>query len=128
MKKISIEYLTTEAERRYKKKYYQQHREVILQRKREEYAENREKYREKNKSYAMTHDRSQYFKELHRKKVEEMGVHADKIKYTDGERREIEEKWEEYIGRLKRSGFDLSRIIIIPTEREGKPLKRAVRG
>ena len=61
-------YLTSEAERRYRKAYYERNRERILQKRKERYAADPDKYREKNKRYSMTHDRSEYFREYHRKK------------------------------------------------------------
>lgn len=54
------EYLTSEAERRYRKKYYQEHREVCLERMRKYREQNREKIAAYNKHYSMTHDRSEY--------------------------------------------------------------------
>lgn len=64
------EYLTSEAERRYRKSYYERNRERILQKKREQYAENPNPYREKNKRYSMTHDRSEYYRRYYRQRKE----------------------------------------------------------
>lgn len=67
---MKTEYLTSEAERRYRKSYYEQNRESILQKSREKYAKNPDRYREKNKRYSMTHDRSEYFRQRYRRKKE----------------------------------------------------------
>lgn len=56
------EYLTSEAERRYRKRYYEEHREEILRKRQEKYRENREHILEYQKRYSMTHDRSAYFR------------------------------------------------------------------
>lgn len=63
-------YLTSEAERKYRKKYYEKNRELILLRSRERYAKDPESKREQNKRYSMTHDRSEYFRQYYRKKKE----------------------------------------------------------
>lgn len=62
------EYLTSEAERRYRKRYYEEHREEILRKRREKYWENREAELARNKRYRMTHDRSEYFRLYQNKK------------------------------------------------------------
>lgn len=67
---MKTEYLTSEAERRYRKSYYEKNRESILQKRREQYAANPEKFREKNKRYDMTHDRSEYYRQYYRRKKE----------------------------------------------------------
>jgi hypothetical protein len=63
-------YLTSEAERRYRKSYYERNRESILQKIRERYAQDPERKRDKNKQYSMTHDRSEYFRQYYRSKKE----------------------------------------------------------
>mgnify|MGYP003298293830 CR=1 FL=1 len=63
-------YMTSEAERKYRKKYYEQHREEILRKKKEKYNADPEKNREKVLLYARTHDRSEYFREYYRRKKE----------------------------------------------------------
>lgn len=60
-------YITTEAERRYKKAYYEKNREKILQKAKEKRQANPEKNREACKRYRMTHDRSNYFREHNEK-------------------------------------------------------------
>lgn len=61
-------YLTSEAERKYRKSYYERNRERILQKRKERYVANLEREREKNKQYSMTHDRNEYFREYHKRK------------------------------------------------------------
>ncbi len=65
------EYLTSEAERAYRKRYYQQHRNEILRKRREKYLEHREAELARNKCYRMTHDRSEYFRQYRIRKKEE---------------------------------------------------------
>jgi hypothetical protein len=55
-----MEKISSDAELRYRKKYYYAHRDEILAKKRRQYAENPEKYLAENKRYRMTHDRSEY--------------------------------------------------------------------
>lgn len=62
------EYSTSEAERSYRKKYYQQNREKILARQKAYDAEHKEQKLAYQKQYTMTHDRSEYFKEYYRKR------------------------------------------------------------
>lgn len=67
---MKTEYLTSEAERKYRKAYYERNRESILRKSREKYAQNPDKYRERSRQYSMTHDRSGYYRQYHRKKKE----------------------------------------------------------
>ncbi len=67
---MKTEYLTSEAERRYRKAYYEKNRESILQKRRERYAKDPNRYREENKRYSMTHDRTEYYRQYHRQKKE----------------------------------------------------------
>ena len=59
---MKTEYLTTEAERRYRKAYYERNKEDILRKKKIRDDRNRERNRANCKKYDMTHDRSEYFK------------------------------------------------------------------
>lgn len=64
-------YITTEAERAYRKRYYQKNRERIKEKARRYYEEHKEQVQEAQKQYAMTHDRSEYFRQRYlRKKAE----------------------------------------------------------
>ena len=65
---MNTEYLTSEAERKYRKAYYERNKERILRKKREKYREDPDKYREENKKYGLTHDRSEYFRQYYRRK------------------------------------------------------------
>ena len=68
-----MEYITTEAERAYKKRYYQKNRDMINERQKRYREEHREEIRAYQKRYSMTHDRSEYFRQRHlRKKAEKM--------------------------------------------------------
>lgn len=64
------EYLTTEAERLYKKRYYQKNRERLLEYRKKYYEENREQEKARQKRYSMTHDRSEYDRERYRARKE----------------------------------------------------------
>lgn len=64
------DYLTTEAERRYRKAYYERNKESILAKKKIRDAQNKEKNREACKKYDMTHDRSEYFRRYRQRKAE----------------------------------------------------------
>ena len=48
--------------------------------------------------------------------------------FNEHDRNKFYERWNECVNRLKRSGFDLSKIVIVCDEREGKPIKAAERG
>ena len=48
--------------------------------------------------------------------------------FNEHDRNKFHERWNECVNRLKRSGFDLSTIVIVCDEREGKPVKAAERG
>jgi hypothetical protein len=65
---LKTEYVTSEAERRYRKAYYERNKERILQRRREKYHADPDKYRDENKQYRLTHDRSEYFRQYYRRK------------------------------------------------------------
>ena len=68
-----MEYITTEAERAYKKRYYQKNREMIKERQKRYREEHKESIRAYNKRYSMTHDRSEYSRQRYlRKKAEKM--------------------------------------------------------
>lgn len=67
---MKAEYITSESERKYRKKYYDLNREKICAAMREKYNQDPEKKREYNRQYAATHDRSQYFSERNLKKKE----------------------------------------------------------
>ena len=68
-----MEYITTEAERAYKKRYYQKNRDMINERQKRYREEHREEIRAYQKRYSMTHDRSEYFRQRYlRKKAEKM--------------------------------------------------------
>lgn len=53
-------YLTSEAERRYRKRYYKKNREKILADQKQYREEHREQIAVYQKRYRMTHDRSEY--------------------------------------------------------------------
>lgn len=61
-------YLTTEAHRRYQKKYYESHREEIKERNKVYKEKNIEKVRAYQKRYDMTHDRTEYFRQYNLKR------------------------------------------------------------
>ena len=68
-----MEYITTEAERAYRKRYYQKNRDMINERQKRYREEHRERIRAYQKQYSMTHDRSEYFRQRWlRKKAEKM--------------------------------------------------------
>ena len=48
--------------------------------------------------------------------------------FNEHDRNKFHERWNECVNRLKRSGFDLSTIVIVCDEREGNPFKAAERG
>lgn len=56
-------YLTTEAERRYRKNYYLRNRERIKERNRQYRETHKEQISAYQKQYSMTYDRSEYFRE-----------------------------------------------------------------
>lgn len=58
-------YITTEAERAYRKRYYQKNRERIKEKARRYHEEHKEQVQEAQKQYAMTHDRSEYFRQYY---------------------------------------------------------------
>lgn len=55
-------YVTTEAERRYRREYYRRNRERIKERSRQYRETHKEQIAAYNKRYSMTHDRSEYFR------------------------------------------------------------------
>ena len=65
-----MEYLTTEAERRYQKKNYQRNRDKKLEYARQYREENKESIREYQERYSMTHDRSDYYRQYYAKNKE----------------------------------------------------------
>lgn len=67
---MKTEYITSESERKYRKKYYDLNRDRICASQRAKYNQDPEKKREYNRQYAMTHDRSMYFSERNMKKKE----------------------------------------------------------
>jgi len=71
---LKTHYLTSEAERKYRKKYYERNKEKLLAAHKERYKQNREELLAYNKQYNMTHDRSEYFKEYYRRKKERSAV------------------------------------------------------
>lgn len=62
------EYITSEAEREYRKKYYQLNKEKAKAYAKKNYQRNRAKRLEQMKRYNMTHDRSEYYREYYAKK------------------------------------------------------------
>ena len=54
-----MEYVTTEAERRHSKKYYQKNKVKLKEQAKRYRYKNKESIRAYHKPYAMTHDRSQ---------------------------------------------------------------------
>jgi len=73
-----MEYITSEEERAYRKKYYQLNKEKAKEYAKKNYRKNREKRLAQMKRYNMTHDRSEYYKEYWaRKKAEkDEAIHA----------------------------------------------------
>lgn len=65
---MKTEYLTSEAERAYRKKYYAKNRERCLANSREYHARNREADNARSREYALTHDRSEYFRRRYQEK------------------------------------------------------------
>lgn len=65
-------YVTTEAERRYRKKYYTKNCERIKERNRQYRETHKDQISDYQKRYSMTHDRSEYFRERWKKKKAEM--------------------------------------------------------
>ena len=63
-----MEYITTEAERAYRKRYYQKNRDMINERQKRYREEHKESIRAYNKQYSMTHDRSEYFRQRYLRK------------------------------------------------------------
>ena len=63
-----MEYITTEAERAYKKRYNQKNRDMINERQKRYREEHKESIRAYNKQYSMTHDRSEYFRQRYLRK------------------------------------------------------------
>lgn len=78
-------YLTSEAERRYRKAYYERNRERILQKSKERYYDDPDKYREKNKRYDITHDRTEYFQQYYKRRREERANKSEKDKIPSNE-------------------------------------------
>lgn len=48
--------------------------------------------------------------------------------YCQRDRNDFVKRWNEVVKRLKSSGRDLGKIVIVSDEREGKPVKAAERG
>lgn len=68
-----MEYITTEAERAYRKSYNQKNRDMINERQKRYREEHRESVSAYQKKYSMTHDRSEYFRQRYlRKKAEKV--------------------------------------------------------
>lgn len=68
-----MEYITTEAERTYRKRYNQKNRDMINERQKRYREEHRESVSAYQKMYSMTHDRSEYFRQRYlRKKAEKV--------------------------------------------------------
>lgn len=76
-----MEYITTEAERAYRKRYYQKNREIINEKQKRYRDEHKESIRAYQKQYSMTHDRSEYFRQRWlRKKAEKISqTHSELI-------------------------------------------------
>lgn len=55
-----------------------------------------------------------------------MGVQVKQINLTEVEKREFEEEWNAAVARLKRSGVDLSGILIVEEAKEHKKNGTAV--
>ena len=62
------EYLTSEAERRYRKKYYEKNRERLLKKAKEYREANKESIREYQKWSSKTHNRNEYHRQWQQKK------------------------------------------------------------
>lgn len=63
-----MEYITTESERAYRRRYNQKNREMINERQRRYREEHKESVRAYQKQYSMTHDRSEYFRQRYLRK------------------------------------------------------------
>ena len=61
-------YLTTESHRKSQKKYRESHREKIKEQNKAYREKNAEKIRDYQKRYAMTHDRTEYFRQYNLKR------------------------------------------------------------
>ena len=48
--------------------------------------------------------------------------------YCQRDRNDFVKRWNEVVKRLKSSGKDLGKIVIVSDEREGRPIKAAERG
>lgn len=70
MSVIEKEYLTTESQRLYKKRYYQKNRERLLEYRKKYYADHMEQEKARQKRYSMTHDRSEYDRERYKARKE----------------------------------------------------------
>lgn len=63
-------YHTTEAERRYRRKYYLRNREKLKEYNRQYRETHKEQIAAYQKQYSMTRDRSEYYRERYRRKKE----------------------------------------------------------
>ena len=63
-------YLTSEAERRYRKAYYERNKAHILQKKKERYHADLERARADNRRHNLNCDRSEYFRQRYLAKKE----------------------------------------------------------
>jgi len=61
-------YLTTETHRKSQSDYVQRNHEVVLEKNRDYKRRNREKISAYNKRYAMTHDRTEYYRQYNLKR------------------------------------------------------------
>lgn len=117
-----MEYITSETERAYRKRRYQDNKAQLKEKTKEYREKNRERVLAYQKKYTMTHDRSEYFKERHKKRMEETG------KYSDKDQKKYTEEWNRHVSRIKASGADLSRIMIVTEEMRNGPSKMTVGG
>ena len=62
------EYLTTEKKREWQRNYYRRNRDALLEKSKEYKERNREKIDAYQKRYAMTHDRTEYFRQYNLKR------------------------------------------------------------
>jgi hypothetical protein len=62
------EYISTEYQRGYQKKRYRENREQCLAYQKDYYEKHREQCLERSKKWSMENDRTEYFREYHRKR------------------------------------------------------------
>ena len=74
------EYITPESVRAYKKRYYQAHREELLEKAKKYRQAHKEERKEYQKKYSMTHDLSEYQRQYYQAKRERLKTEDDVAK------------------------------------------------